>query len=151
METLTQAELRAMEAALAAYRDFMARTEDAAARTSRFSVGELLNDTSTRAWEIVEEQRANLSRFIDRRNELIETSPPPHEEVAAFVESVRRQAGSPLPALMDAERQSNTGTAIVGGAIADTARDAVGALKIGLPVLGLLALAYVVFVFRRHS
>lgn len=138
-DVLTTAELQAMESALAAYRGYMARTRAAADETSPFSFGELFGGSYSRAWEIVRSQEDNLHRFLARRNEIIEAAD--HEAALGFAEQLRRIAGSPLPDLISRERESNSGTAVVGGALADTARDAGSFFRVGVPLVVVAVLA----------
>lgn len=166
---LELSEIAAMEDALAAYRLYMEATAREAAKTGLFyprvgsagflvdGIGWVLNEavfhTGGRAQAVITAQQENLTRFYDRRNELIQAEPSDHEAVLAFVESLRRIAGSDLPQAMAAEREANTLQAIAGGAVVETGKDVARGVGKALDWLPLAVLAvgglYVLILVRR--
>jgi hypothetical protein len=139
---LSPSELKAIEDALRAHAAYIVALRRELEKTSRLDI---LSGTRKRAQTIVDEAEVNHERFKSRRSDLVEADPSDHEAVAAFVSSVRKIAGSPLPKLIATERESGATAAIVGGALADTAKDIGGVLKFGIPLLLVAGVLFLVW------
>ncbi len=138
---LSLTEIKAMEDALKAFDAYVARLKQEHDRTS--FLASLGNSEYKKLGESIKQNLANRARFIDRRNQLIEDGND-HEGVSAFVSSLRKIAGSPLPKLYEKSIESNSPVNTAVNVAKDTAKDVAGALKIGIPTLIAVAIVAVV-------